>query len=506
MTGNTELPAAALRDAVPQIPFAWLQGRRWFSSKGRTVQSITVDDWGVLALDRPAIVALALVQYAGGRDERYFLPLVASRDEQPDQVQVAPAGTIEHAGARWFVHDAFQFAPFQRLLMEQLLVGGELRLAGGRLVFHPEEALRNAAPPLAAIRLVSAEQSNTSIIYDRQAILKCFRRIVAGVNPDVEVSRFLSTRAGFPNTPAMLGSIAYFSDGGLEHSVGVLQSFVPNDGDAWEHVLQELGTFLATARGSDAATDEQIEHETHHLTGGLLEEIRHLGRLTGAMHGALASDAADPDFAPRPLTREHVTAWQASIRAEADAILGELERRARSLPPAQGEAVAALLAARPRIEARIDQLTALGDAGVVVTRFHGDYHLGQILASERGPLILDFEGEPLRTLAERRAHSSPLKDVAGMLRSLSYAASTALAQNSDMSAWTAAWERLARAAFCEGYAEATAGAPFVPRQPELRDTAIAVFELEKALYELNYELNNRPDWLSIPLRGIQQVV
>lgn len=505
MTGNTPLPAAALRDAVPQIPFAWLQGRRWFSSKGRTVQSIMADDWGALALDRPAIVALALVRYADGRDERYFLPLVASREEQPSGVQTPPAAVVEHAGARWFLHDAFQFASFQRLLMEQLLAGGEIPLAGGRLVFRPEHALLDMPPPNAATRLVSAEQSNSSIIYDRQAILKCFRRIVAGVNPDVEVSRFLSTRVAFPNTPAMLGSIAYRSADGIEHSVGVLQSFVPNDGDAWEHVLRELNTFLAGARES-TATDAQLEQETRRLAGPLLDEIHDLGALTGAMHRALASDAADPEFAPRPLTHEHVAGWQAAIRAEADAILAELERRATSLPPAEQKAVAALLAARSRIDARIDQLAALADAGVVVTRFHGDYHLGQILVSERGMLILDFEGEPLRTLAERRAHHSPLKDVAGMLRSLSYVASTAVAQNSAAETWMAAWERLARVAFRDGYAEATAGAAFVPREPTLRDAAIAVFELEKALYELNYELNNRPDWLAIPLRGIQQVV
>jgi trehalose synthase-fused probable maltokinase len=371
---------------------------------------------------------------------------------------------------------------------------------------------------------VTTEQSNSSIIYDRQAILKCFRRIVAGVNPDVEVSHFLTVRAGFGHTPAMLGSIAYISAEGVEHSLGVLQAFVPNEGDAWEHTLVELGRFLSAVPHRDLFQDDLLVQETQHLTARSLDEIKQLGALTGEMHIALASDPADPDFAPRPLTPNQVLAWQTSIRAESDAILGELERRAGQLPPEQQGAVAALLAARPRIEQRIAQLAPLGEAGLVITRYHGDYHLGQVLVSGQGLLILDFEGEPLRSLAERRAHSSPLKDVAGMLRSLSYAAYAALLSaeskasaaadptdpddraHRELAAWADAWERCAREAFRDGYVSATQGAAFVPQQPALRDTAIAVFELEKALYELNYELNNRPDWLPIPLHGIQRVI
>jgi maltose alpha-D-glucosyltransferase/alpha-amylase len=184
-----------------------------------------------------------------------------------------------------------------------------------------------------------------------------------------------------------------------------------------------------------------------------------------------------------------------------------------SLPPAQQASVAALLAARPRIERRTAQLAALGEAGLVTTRYHGDYHLGQLLVTAQGFLILDFEGEPLRSLAERRAHGSPIKDVAGMLRSLSYAANTALAsakreaaEAAHLAPWTEAWEQCARTAFLDGYISTTQGTAFVPNDPALFHTAVAVFELEKALYELHYELNNRPDWLPIPLHGIQRVI
>jgi maltose alpha-D-glucosyltransferase/alpha-amylase len=287
--------------------------------------------------------------------------------------------------------------------------------------------------------------------------------------------------------------------------------------------LAALGQFLSAAQQQEIGSPAELISETQRLAAQQLTGIEQLGALTGEMHLALSHDANDPDFAPRPLLPAQVATWQATIRDESDTILGELGQRVGDLPAAEQAAIAALLDSRPRIAQRIAQLEALGNAGMVVTRFHGDYHLGQVLVSGQGWLILDFEGEPLRTLAERRAHSSPLKDVAGMLRSFGYAAYSAvlaaeqqiLAANPAETAgsiraqllpWAAAWEQCARAAFSNGYIQATQQAPFVPQEPALRDAAIAVFELEKGLYELNYELNNRPDWLPIPLQGIQRVI
>lgn len=504
----TGLPATAVQGVIPELDGEWLKARRWFSSKGQTLASIEVTDWGALPLAEPSVLAIAHVRYESGRDEHYLLPLIASSEAEPAGARTPAAATLNHEGRAWYVHDAFQFASFQRLLLEQLIAGGTLNLQRGHIVFTPQAELCHTPPPLAEIRLVTAEQSNTSIIYDRQAILKCFRRVVAGINPDVEVSQFLS-RVGFQFTPAMLGSIAYVTDAGVEHSLGMLQAFVANQGDAWEHTLQQLDSFLAAAPPQPELADTAIEAQTRQLASSQLDELRQLGRLTGELHLALASDAQDPDFAPRQVTVEQITAWQASIRRQADDILHTLAQRQAELPSEQQHDVAALLAAREQIERRIDSLDQLADTGVVVTRFHGDYHLGQVLASERGFLILDFEGEPLRSLAERRAHSSPLKDVAGMLRSLSYAAQTGLrTANADpqLEPWVAAWERSARDAFLDGYCGVAQGAAFVPRPSELMQSALAAFELEKALYELNYELNNRPDWLPIPLRGIQRAL
>lgn len=501
------LPTAALRDALTTLDEAWLKERRWFSSKGQSLAGLDVVDAGALPLPLPGIFAIVRARYRSGRAEQYLLPVIAAQEAQPEETVTPAAAMLEHDGARWYVHDAFGFAAFRRLLLERMLSAEALPLDEGRIEFRPEAALRDAPPPLKEARLVTAEQSNTSIIYDRQAILKCFRRVVAGVNPDVEVSRFLG-HAGFRQTPAMLGSMAYLDGDGVEHSLGLLQGFVPNEGDAWAHALAQLDTFVARAAGADAA-DSDLEAAARELAAPQLRELRELGRLTGELHRALAGNAADPDFAPRPLSRAQIGQWQTTIGAEADEILGALESRVAELPAEQQADVRRLLGARTQITERIAGLDALADTGVTLTRFHGDYHLGQVLASEQGFLILDFEGEPLRSLPERRAHGSPLKDVAGMLRSLSYAAQTALRNaggSADTARWIAAWEACARAAFLEGYGGATAGASFVPGDPAQFRAALAVFELEKALYELKYELNNRPDWLPIPLSGIQRTL
>jgi maltose alpha-D-glucosyltransferase / alpha-amylase len=253
----------------------------------------------------------------------------------------------------------------------------------------------------------------------------------------------------------------------------------------------QLRRFVAATGNHDHVAADTITARTRELAADQLHEIRELGELTGQLHLALAADQSDPNFAPRPLTADQIEHWQNAIRQQRDDIFRDLQRR--ELPHDQREAVESLLAAGDRIEDRILSLRALADADVVTTRYHGDYHLGQILVSERGFLILDFEGEPLRSLAERRAHHSPLKDVAGMLRSLSYAAETVARDGDHEHAawWTREWEAQARGAYLDGYIDVTRGAPFIPRDNDALHTAIAVFELEKALYELNYELNNR---------------
>jgi len=495
---------AAIAVEVAHIPHAWIRERRWFGAKGRAIAAVDALDWGPLPGAEAAILALARVRYADGGADLYALPLLAS-SEQRLADSATPAAHELGNGERLFLHDALASPAVRDGLLRLMLERAELPMQNGLLLFRPEPALLGTPPSQGNSRLLSVEQSNSALVYGDYAFMKLFRRVVPGLNPDVEVGLFL-TRAGFQQVPPVLGDAVYVS-GGQEHSLALLQSWVANDGTAWDAMLGRLAAFFA-ALPSDPASDDEVARRTAELAAGHFVELEQLGRLTGELHRALASDADDPAFAPRPITPAMIAGWQASIRRLRDAIVPRLGAMAPELPQAQRTTVERVVASGGRIEAGIVALDGLAGAGVTATRFHGDYHLGQILIAERGYWIIDFEGEPMRSLEERRAHGSPLQDAAGMLRSLSYAASAALfaageaAPHNSLARYAGEWEQQARRAFLRGYWQTVQGASFVPDNDRVRDEALRAFELEKALYEVGYELNNRPDWLPIPLRGV----
>jgi maltose alpha-D-glucosyltransferase/alpha-amylase len=288
----------------------------------------------------------------------------------------------------------------------------------------------------------------------------------------------------------------YAGAAGETATLSVLQGFVTNDGDGWRHVLRALSRDATSARR--ATPDDP-----------LVREIRELGRVTGELHAALAADSADPAFAPEPITAEDAARWTSGIaaaldRASSNADRGdpELARALRGLS-ARGDGITA-------IRAGLDLLAA---GGAHKIRCHGDYHLGQVLKTRDSFVVIDFEGEPGRPIAERRAKQSPLRDVAGMLRSLNYAVNTVgregeIGNRAQAAIWLERWERLARDAFLDGYTSATRRSPVrlvPPWRDELR-RACAPFEIDKACYELAYELDNRPDWVAIPLAGLSRLL
>lgn len=497
---------SAIAAAIARIPHSWLLERRWFGAKGRAVAAVETLDWGALPGPDAAIVALVRVSYAGGGADSYMLPLLASSHTHLPEASAPAAVELEHDGQRMYVHDALASAPVRDALLRLMLDRAELPLRNGQLVFRPEPELLDSAPPASRSRLLSVEQSNSSLVYDDRAFMKLFRRVVPGLNPDVEVGRFLK-RAGFEQAPVVLGDAVYVRDG-QEYSLALLQAWVPNDGAAWDRTLDRLAAFYAAVAADGRQDPDELERRTAEQGRAEFAAFAQLGRLTGELHLALASDSHDPAFAPRTITAAATAAWKASIRELRRAMLPQLAVRGPELPADQRAIVERLLASDARIEAGIAALDGLAAAGLTATRFHGDYHLGQILVAEHGYLVIDFEGEPMRSLAERRAHGSPLKDVAGMLRSLSYAASAGLfaaraaTPAPGLAQYASAWEQQARRWFLESYWNTVRGASFVPPDERVRDGALRAFELEKALYELGYELNNRPDWLPIPLRGI----
>ena len=439
----------------------WLLDRRWFGSKARDVASIHVLDV-VPVHDGPPALSSALVEarYPGGTHDVYQLLLGVGADGFDDAVIDDVRGVT--------VYDAFADPRACELLGGLLRDGAEMHGEHARVEFH---WLEGVEPPRAGadVRPIGAEQSNTSIVFDDKLVLKAFRRVEAGDNPELEMLRFLSER-GFPHI-AELGGWYQYEGELMDATFGVVQRFVPNARDGWELALDEL------------ADDPER----------FVTRLRDLGAVIGRMHTALASDPTDPAFAPEEPSDESLALLTATIDEE-------IERLFLELP--ETEAVAPIAGHAAEVRDRLQLLSHVGARGKLI-RTHGDLHLGQTMLGEDGWVVLDFEGEPARPLLERRRKRSPLRDVAGMLRSFAYAASASELQRRHPA--PEGWEDRARESFLAGYLDSVDSALMPPGEAPTR-TMLSIFELEKAVYELRYELNNRPDWVSIPVAGIARLL
>jgi maltose alpha-D-glucosyltransferase / alpha-amylase len=320
----------------------------------------------------------------------------------------------------------------------------------------------------------------------------------------VEIGRFLTEVAAFKHSVPVLGTMEYIGSDGMRVSLAVLQSVVQNQGDGWNYTLEYLDRFLEGCRL--AGRPEEPSASVH---GGYLELVRVLGTRTGELHRALATPSGDPAFEPEPITAADQEGWAEQVRAEVHQTLDRLKADRKALPDALQPAVDELLAGRDRMLDAIDRFHANPLAGAKI-RHHGDFHLGQVLLSNNDFVIIDFEGEPARTLEERRRKHSPLRDVAGMIRSFNYAARAALARlpsegfgDHDMlEAAALQWETETVAQFTEAYAAVAAGSVLFEHWSEMHEL-LRLFILEKTLYELRYEMAHRPDWVGIPMNGLR---
>jgi maltokinase len=439
----------------------WLLERRWFGSKARDVASIHVLD--VVAIhDGPPALSAALVEarYPGGTHDVYQLLLAVGPDGF-DEAVVDEVGGVA-------VYDAFADPRACDLLGGLLRDGAEVHGEHARVEFHWRDDV-DPPRPGANVRPIGAEQSNTSIVFDDALVLKAFRRVEAGDNPELEMLRFLSARE-FPHV-AELGGWYQYEGELMDATFGVVQRYVPNARDGWELALDEL------------ADDPER----------FVTRLRDLGAVVGRMHTVLASDPTDPAFAPEEPSDESLALLTATIDEEIEQLFLELP---------DSEAVAPIAGHAAEVRDRLQLLSHVGARGKLI-RTHGDLHLGQTMLGDDGWVILDFEGEPARPLLERRRKRSPLRDVAGMLRSFAYAASASDLQRGRPA--PEGWEERAREAFIGGYVEAVDSVLMPPGEAPTR-TMLSIFELEKAVYELRYELNNRPDWVGIPVAGIARLL
>jgi maltokinase len=456
-----ELHAGLLPD---EVLAEWVVAQRWFGAKAQSVSEVNVLEALPLPVDAPAMsLGLVEARFQAGTHELYQVPLaLRPRGEGGER------GVIAELDG-WSVVDALA-DPEACVALVGLMAGAEpVDTARGRVELGWTGALP-APGPGARVRSVGVEQSNTSIVFDDRLILKAFRKVEPGDNPELEMLRFLSAR-GFPSI-AVLGGWYELSGELLDATLGVLQRFVVGGRDGWELALDEL------AAGSDA----------------FLGRLGELGAVTGRMHTVLASDATDPDFAPEAPSDELLSLLTATVDEQ-------IERTFVDLPPGL-DALEPIAGRGEEVRDRLQLLSHVGVGGRLI-RTHGDYHLGQTLLAPEGWIILDFEGEPARPLLERRRKRSPLRDVAGMLRSFAYAASASLLLRGVPA--PPDWEDAARAAFLDAYLEAVDPA-LLPAGQGATEKLLSIFELEKAVYELRYELNHRPDWVAIPAAGIHRLL
>ena len=494
--------AAQLRAAVSALPsdelLRFLMRQRWFSAKGmspthaRAAEPIPLP-WGGGAF---AIVRV-LVRDLGAERE-YQLPAgLAENAAVPKDATIA---NIDDAGRRLVLYDAVYDAEFRSMLVEALAKGAVVDGGATRWV---AEVIRPdwLSDGDRSTSVGSAEQSNTSIVIGDRAIYKLFRSLSSGVHPDVEVTRFLTTTARFANTPALLAETR-IETGSDTITTGMLQEYLPGSIDAWTFALDRGRSYFAAQAGRDTTND-------------FVADGRRLGTITRAMHDALAS-GGDPAFAPEPLEPADVESGAHRIQQSIRTSLSLLEAQTETgRLPAQRMAEARALARRAdHYCGFVDEIVdGIGDDLGERIRTHGDYHLGQVLHTANDDfVIIDFEGEPARPIEERRQKASPLRDVAGMLRSVAYAAATLAASvERKLDAPTrelraARWERDVRSAYLEGYLATTQRAALLPGEPANVYGLLALFETEKAFYELAYELNNRPEWVGIPMRGIAKLL
>jgi maltose alpha-D-glucosyltransferase/alpha-amylase len=481
------------RTTLPQF----LPGQRWFGAKDRAISGVNLLPLAELETGSHALLVADV--HVGDETQRYLLPVSAVWDDEAgssDGMTLAPVlARIRNGTSEGLLTDSALEPALAMALLRTMRNEGQLAAPGGVVQFLGSEALRKY-DAVAKPRPLGAEQSNVSIAFGSSIILKLYRRLRAGEQPDVEVARFLTGVAHFGSTPEFLGEIQYCPDNGEATTLAAAFAFVSNQGDAWAAVTQALGQSLLEGNGDGVAWIGSI-----------------LGQRTAEMHKAFAVETSDTAFAVEPLQPADVASWAAEAVVETRNLLDQLQNGLSRLSPSARAIAEEVLAERYNLIDRLEAASSMQPSGGR-SRIHGDYHLGQVLVTDGDVMIIDFEGEPRRSLAERRAKSTPLRDVAGMLRSFHYAAWTALNRYAEergevpdaVRARADQWRSDMSADFVGAYETHIAGASSYPTDPAFADALSGLFLIHKAIYEVGYELANRPDWVEIPLSGIRDLL
>jgi maltokinase len=433
--------------------------QRWFGSKSREVAHFRLLETIPLT-EQPLGIAVLEVEFLPGTHELYQLPIGARPEgEWTDGIICTNEGMT--------IYDAVIDPEMVRQLMRLIGQNTDIETATGVAEFR---ALSSGLGEVGSVRPMGAEQSNSSVVLDERLVLKAYRRLGAGPNPELEILRFLTER-DFPHIAPLRGWYAH-SGRHIDATLGIVQDFLSGATDGWDLALADL----------------------REAPQRFVQRARALGEVTGRLHTTLASDNSDPAFAPEETSAESLGLLTATVDEEIEQVFLDLPE-SEVLEPIRGRG--------EEVRERLRHLTQVGSAGRVI-RHHGDFHLGQVMhTADADWVVLDFEGEPARTLVERRRKRSPLRDVAGMLRSFAYAAVASELLHGAPA--PAGWEQEVRGAYLDGYLAETDASLLPPGRAQV-ERLLAVFELEKAVYELRYELDNRPDWVKIPVTGIVRLL
>jgi len=515
------------RDALGRALENYMRSRRWFSGKARTVTSLQVTESVALPGSTDRLIFVA-VDYADGEPETYLLPLAitqARRAEESSKIQTL----IARLRDGYLLYEPVTDAKFAAALLDAIARRRSVRGEHGAIAGTSSRSLRDSRN-LSGLspQILKGEQSNTAILYGDRYFMKLFRRIEPSINTDLEVTRFLNEETSFTNTPRLAGALQYEIGPGSEPStLAVLQNYVENSGDAWTYTIDAIGRFfdnvlsdseaaarLARATPAEsllAIADKETPDVVQQTIGLYLADAEILGTRTAQLHLALASRDDIAAFAPEPITPHYQRSMYQHIRSQAVRTFQLLRRRGKGNADAEE-----LLSREEEIQQRIRHILSGRITGLRI-RTHGDYHLGQVLHTGNDFIIIDFEGEPSRPLSERRIKRSALRDVAGMLRSFHYAPYAVLfgqSQHTVIRTEDAAavesganfWYRWVSGAFLRAYLAESGNAEHLPQSREELQVLLDAHLLEKALYEIAYEMNNRPDWVRIPIRGVLELL
>ena len=527
---------AGFGKSLPPILPEFLAQRRWFGGKARVIQSVEISDVVLLLSTDPQVYLFLIhIEYATGLGEMYALPLrLAMDEEQSPSGEAAPSLRInwERSSGKIVLYDALSNQPFLTFLLEAVARGDRFKGVRGEVRAVSAAALRSIWEPSQgplAPSLMKAEQSNSSIVYANRLVLKLFRRLEEGLNPDLEIGSFLTEKTDFRNVPMLAGHLEYVGNDGKRITLGILQSYVPNHGDAWQYTLKALSAYYEHARSARgircgrlphapivALADRDVPPDAKQRIGSYLESTQLLGVRTAQLHVALSTTRDQPAFAPEPFTGAN---QRELVKSALDLIartFQSLRQQSQRLPRDMREEASKVLTLEEGLCRRVHLLEGF-KISAMRTRIHGDYHLGQVLFTGDDFVIIDFEGEPARPLSERRSKNSPLQDVAGMLRSFHYAAYAPLLGEINgrevpqerlnaLDIWAQYWQTWVSATFLKTYLRTSASASFVPQSRGELAVLLDSYIITKAVYELGYELNNRPSWLWIPLQSVSKLL